>query len=51
MAPRNVFKLLRRALGDQFHASIGQIADNAGNIKAGGDGFRGVTKPDTLHAA
>ena len=45
------FQFLGRALGDQFHASVWQIADDAGDFKAGGDGFRGVAKPDTLHTA
>jgi len=39
------------ALGNQFNASVRQIADEAGDFKAGGDGFRGVAKPDTLHTA
>src|SRR5690242_5844004 len=39
------------ALGEQFHPSIREITDGAGDFKAGGDGFGGVTKADTLHAA
>ena len=45
------FQFFGRAFGDQFHASVRQIADDAGDFKTGGDGFRGVAKPDTLHAA
>ena len=45
------FQFLARAFGDQFHAAVGQIADGAGDFKSGGDGFRGVAKPDTLHVA
>ena len=44
-------KLLARAFSDQFDAAIGQIADNAGNFKTGGDGFDGVAKANALHAA
>ena len=51
MALAERFQFLVRAFGDQFHASIRQIADDAGDFKAGGDGFRGVAKPDTLHTA
>ncbi len=36
------------ALGNQFNPSVGQVADDAGNFKAGGDGFGGVTKTDAL---
>jgi len=39
------------ALGNQGNASVRQIADDAGDFKAGGDGFRGVAKSDTLHTA
>jgi len=37
------------ALGNQFDASIRQIADGPRDFKAGGYGFRRVTKPDALH--
>ena len=29
----------------------GRLRTDAGDFKAGGDGFRGVTKPDALHVA
>jgi hypothetical protein len=44
-------ELLTRALGNQFHAAIGQVADEAGDFITGGDSLHGVTKPDALHAA
>ena len=45
------FKLFARALGRQFDAAVGQVTHYPGNIKPGGDGFRGVAEPDALHAA
>ena len=44
-------QFLAGALGNQFNAPVRQIADEAGDFKAGGDGFRGVAKSDTLHTA
>ena len=38
------FQFLARAFGDEFDATVGQIADGAGDFKAGGDGFGGVAK-------
>jgi hypothetical protein len=40
-----------RTFGAEFDAAVGQVANDAGNIKAGGDGLDGVTKSHTLHAA
>jgi len=37
--------------GAEFDAAVGQVADDAGNIKTGGDGLDGVTKSHALHAA
>jgi hypothetical protein len=37
------------ALGDEFDAAVGKVADDAGDFKAGGDGSGGVTKADALH--
>ena len=39
------------ALGDEFDAAIGEIADGAGDFKAGGDGLGGVAEAHPLHAA
>jgi hypothetical protein len=44
-------QFLTRALGNQFDAAIGQVADRAGDFITGGDGLDGVTKTDALHAA
>ncbi len=44
-------QLCARALGDEFNAAIGQVADDAVDDKAGGDGLDGVTKSHALHAA
>jgi hypothetical protein len=44
-------KFITPALGGQFHTSIGQIADRAGDLKAGRDGLGGVAETDPLDAA
>jgi hypothetical protein len=39
------------AFGDEFHATVGEIADGAGDFKTGDDGFGGVAEADALHAS
>ena len=39
------------ALGDEFDTAIGQVADDTGDLKTGGDIPGGVTKADALHPA
>ena len=51
IACRNASSSSLRAFGDQFHPAVGQIADRAGHVEAGGDRFHGVAEPDTLHLA
>jgi len=38
------------AFGDEFNAAVRQIADDAGDFKAGSNGLGGVTKANALHA-
>jgi hypothetical protein len=45
------FEFGARTLGDHFNAAIGQVADKADDLEAGGDGLGGVTKTDALDAA
>jgi hypothetical protein len=44
-------KFFARSFGDEFDAAIGQIADETGDLKTGGDGFYGMAEPHALHAA
>jgi hypothetical protein len=41
----------RRALGQKFNPAVGQIADGAGDLEAGGDRFGGVAESNALDAA
>lgn len=40
-----------RTLSDEFDPAIRKIADDAGDFEAGGNGFDGVTKANSLNAA
>ena len=39
------------AFNDELHASVGQIADEAGYVETRGNRARGVAEADALHAA
>ena len=39
------------AFGNEFNAPVGQVADDAGDFKTGGDGFDGIAESDALDAA
>src|ERR1035438_9248003 len=45
------FQLVFGPFRHQLHSPAGQIADRARHIKARGDGFHAIAKPDTLHLA
>ena len=45
------FEFRAVTLGNQLHPAVRKITDGAGDIKTGGDGFRGITKTDALHLA
>jgi hypothetical protein len=44
-------QFLAPALGDEFDAAIGEVADGAGDVEAGGDRFGGVPETHPLHMA
>jgi hypothetical protein len=43
-------QLVRLAFGDQFDATIGEIANVTADFVAASDRMRRVSKPDTLHS-
>jgi hypothetical protein len=44
-------KFITQTLGGEFDASVRQIADSAGDLKAGGDGLGGIPETDALDPA